>query len=130
MKTIFCTYCSRKKDPVDGLLPTMERYKSERIRSVHTAAQELGFETYILSGKYGLLFSNHPIPYYDYLLSQENVDSLTVTVEEQLIEHDITSVVFFAQSSKIDPNNKPYIEVVFQACANKNIEFSLIILPE
>ena len=129
MKTIFCTYCCRSKDPVDGLLPTLKRYKSSRISSVHKAAQHLGFSTYILSGKYGLLFSEHPIPYYDYLLSPESVDTLVKIVEQQLMEHEISSVLFYAQSSKIDPKNKPYIDVITKACKNKKIDFSLVILP-
>ncbi|MCK5685940.1 hypothetical protein KAJ27_17545 [bacterium] len=129
MKTIFCTYCCRTKDPVDGLIPTLERYKSKRIRSVHKAAQHLGFATYILSGKYGLLISEHPIPYYDYLLSSENVDTLTQTVEQQLLENSISSVIFYAESSNIDPDNQPYINVITKACKNKKIDFSLVILP-
>ncbi|MGH7600908.1 MAG: hypothetical protein ACREOI_31505, partial [bacterium] len=71
--TAFCTYCSALKSQAPGNIPAMQRYQSLRIRKVCQAAMELGLEFYILSGEFGLIPSQQPIPFYDHLLRPEEV---------------------------------------------------------
>ncbi len=71
--TIFCTYCSAKKDRSQGELPAIQRYRSHRIKSVYIAAVSLGLKFLILSGEYVILEPSDPIPYYDHLLQSSEV---------------------------------------------------------
>jgi hypothetical protein len=65
----FITYCSVAKDPSPGLLASLERYQSQRIRGVKQLADAQGMTFYTLSGEFGLVAPIDLIPYYDHLLS-------------------------------------------------------------
>ena len=73
---VVCTYCSNTKDKLDGLPPAYQRYTSARIRNVDSIAQKAELHFCILSGEYGLLDRNQPIPWYDHLLVEAEVPQL------------------------------------------------------
>ena len=72
-KILICTICSRDKDPAKGLLPAIRRYRSERIGRIYEKAKRAGAVFAILSGKFGLLPAEEPIPYYDKLLTEADI---------------------------------------------------------
>jgi hypothetical protein len=59
----FCTYCSASKSQAPGNIPAIQRYQSRRIRKVCQAATTLGLKFYILSGEFGLISPQQPIPF-------------------------------------------------------------------
>lgn len=127
--TVFCTYCSAKKDRSQGELPAIERYRSHRIRSVYIAAMSLGLQFLILSGKYGILEPSDPIPYYDHLLQCSEVMEHSEQVAVQLKALGVKDLVFFARSFSDDENVKPYFECIKAASQKAGIALKSVALP-
>lgn len=115
--TWLCTYCSRDKSHCPGLLPAMERYRSARIAAAGAAAAALGVKFCILSGEYGLISPDAPIPYYDHLLTRAEIPDLAQTVARQLGELGITRLVFVTRPLSVDPAAAPYGELLAMAAA-------------
>jgi hypothetical protein len=113
---IFCTYCSRDKSDEPDRIPAIRRYQSERINRVYAAASQVGLEFFILSGEFGLLSSQQPIPWYDHLLLSEEVDELAAKMAQQIQEHGISGIVYFTRSSTQDPNVQSYRDSITAAC--------------
>ena len=113
----FCTYCSRDKSDEPGNIPAIRRYLDTRIEKVYNAASQLGLGFYILSGKFGLLSPQEPIPWYDHLLRPEEVSSLADRIVKQIREYEINRVVYFTKSFAQDPNVIPYHDAIVAACS-------------
>lgn len=124
--TIFCTYCSAEKDKTEGLLPAINRYNSERVRHISMAALFAKLDFYILSGKYGLLQFNEPIPYYDHLLVAEEVEAHSLKVAEQIKQHSISQIIFFTLSVAADEKLAPYHACLRLACQEASISLSVV----
>jgi hypothetical protein len=92
---VFCTYCSAEKETSDALLPAIRRYRSDRIARIYSAALAAGCGFFILSGEFGLLEPNTPIPYYDHLLVAGEVEAMAFRVAEQVKQQGITQILFF-----------------------------------
>ena len=112
--TVFCTYCSANKDRTPGLLPALERYRSSRIRRVAGAASLARVRFLVLSGRFGLLSPDEPIPWYDHLLEPSEVDELARLAASQLSQAGATLVRYFTESLD-NPKLAPYAEVVRKA---------------
>lgn len=92
---IICTTCSAAKDPDPNPIPAFKRYISARIAEVQTIAQKEKTPFWILSGEYGLIHSSQLINYYDHLLVDSEVEQLADRVSKQLLENNISEIVFF-----------------------------------
>jgi len=121
--TLVVTYCSRDKNPADGLLPAIDRYVSPRIRSAASAAARQGLEFRILSGLYGLLTPDHPIPDYDHLLTEDRIPEHAELVGGQLGNPGPGRVVFISRSLAEDPGCGPYRDAMAMACTLVGSEF-------
>lgn len=119
---VFCTYCSASKDPSTGLVPAYKRYISDRIIRVQQLAETEKIHFCILSGKFGLVDWNEPIPWYDHLLTLDEVPQLVEVVARQLVEKSIHHLHFFAKSPSEDPQLWPYIKTIDQACAKAGVQ--------
>lgn len=127
----FCTYCSAGKSRDAGDIAAIRRYQSKRIETVYAAAQQLGVEFCILSGEFGLIAPDYPIPWYDHLLRADEVPALTERIVEQIAQHGITRLVYFSQSFDRDPAIIPYHEVLALASVRLGVPFMMIELsPE
>lgn len=122
----FCTYCSRDKSEEPGEIPAIRRYKSVRIDYVHAAARKLGVGFYILSGEFGLIPAEHPIPWYDHLLKTEEVGQLIGVVSRQILQHGITGLAYFTQPLAKDPNILPYHDTAAAACSRGGVTFHVV----
>ncbi len=107
-----CTYCSKEKQETPGVLPAGERYKSKRIKEIQQLASAKGRPFLILSGKYGLLDSGSPIPFYDHLLQKEEVEWLIKKVSKQLSALNIKQLDYYTISHNQDPNLTPYLDCI------------------
>ncbi len=126
--TVFCTYCSAKKDRADGEMPAVQRYWSHRIKSVYIAAMSLEFKFLILSGKYGILEANAPIPYYDHLLQPSEVPELSNKVADQLKSLGVKDIIFFSRKVSEDENLKQYLDCIKSASAKAGAEIKIVYL--
>ena len=128
--TVFVTYCSAKKNHQSDLMPAVERYQSKRIRKVYSAAQELGVNFYILSGKYGIIGSRDLIPDYDYRLVSGDIPECSQKIEKQLKILKIEQIIFFMRPLSENRTVKPYLESIQLACRKSNISLTVVNLTE
>jgi hypothetical protein len=112
---VFCTYCSASKDPADGKIPAFKRYISPRIVLVQELAEKADAHFCILSGKFGLVDWNEPIPWYDHLLIREEVLSLVEIVVNQIRNKDISEIEYYTRSPSLDLNIIPYMNTIEKA---------------
>jgi hypothetical protein len=110
-----CTTCCKDKKEDEELLPATQRYKSERIEFVAKESRRLGKPFIILSGKYGLIDSEFKIPWYDKALLPEEVTKLVPILKEQLLERDVSKIIFYGKP-RTTPGWEPYYDVLNQSC--------------
>lgn len=122
-KNLVCTICSKEKRKDKELLPTKNRYISERIDEVGRIAEKGEFQFVIFSGKYGLLNPDEKIPFYDHLLKIDEVKSLTKIVEKQLADINPTEITFYAEPR--EGNWEPYYIVLENATKSMGINFKI-----
>lgn len=114
---LVCTYCAGPKRNDGGLLPAVDRYLSERIKRLLGRALAQGSPFRILSGKYGLLSPDQPIPWYDHLLAPDEAANLAPAVAEDLGALPIDGVEYHTADPHDFPVIAPYLEVMKAACA-------------
>ena len=122
---LYATYCSAEKDGAAGVLPAIERYQSDRISGVCLAADGAGVRFGILSGEFGLISSDHPLPYYDHLLHPNQIEEMAERVHHTLTEWNISEVHWFSVAFEMDPNVKRYQSVMEKAAAKMGADFQL-----
>jgi hypothetical protein len=116
MKTAFCTYCSKQKSDEEGDLPAIQRYRSQRIAQVSLQAMLNGCTVYILSGKYGLIAPDYPLPYYDHLLQTDEVSTMVQRVSEQIKAAGMEEIRYFSNNPDLDGTLIPYRMVIEKSC--------------
>ena len=122
---LFATYCSAEKDGASGMQAAIDRYRSARIRGVHTSAAVAGAKFGILSGQYGLIAADHPIPYYDHLLQTDEIEPMVAAVQATLESWQITEVRWFSVAFEMDPHVGRYRAVMERAAAEMGAQFEL-----
>jgi len=122
---LFATYCSADKDGASGDLPAVERYRSDRIQGVYAGAQSAQARFGILSGRFGLIAHDHPIPYYDHLLKRDEVEEMVSRVQHTLSAWEVTEVRWFSVAFEMDPNVAQYRQVMERAATAEGATFEL-----
>ena len=126
MRSVLVTYCSRAKRLDKAKLPARQRYVSERIRCLVFTAREEGRGCLILSGKYGLIDVEEPIPYYDHLLVADEVEGLVEDVVEQLRRHGVASVEYHTVNPDEVVEVRPYRALIHRACIQAGVSWAEI----
>lgn len=119
---IIATICSRKKKDDVALVAAQERYLGLHINSTRTIAENAKLPFFILSGKYGLIRGEELIPDYDYLLSDDAVSQLSLTVADQLRAVGATSIEFYTEGN---PNWKAYERTVEEAAKQAGVRLQI-----
>jgi len=122
----FCTCCSNKKSPESGEIRAIRRYQSSRIKKVYDASTTLGLPFRVLSGKYGLVPPQQPIPWYDHLLTAPEVPGLVEIVVRQIRAAQITGFVYFTKPLAVNPDLVPYHDTLAAACRATSISFYVV----
>jgi dipeptidyl aminopeptidase/acylaminoacyl peptidase len=104
VKPCYITTCSAQKRDDSADLPAIERYVSDRIREVFHWSRRDDADFRILSGEFGLLNTEDPIPWYDHLLKPEEVSALAGRVAVQLQEQGLTDLIFYSGPLEKDAN--------------------------
>ncbi|MBI4193116.1 MAG: hypothetical protein HY536_00635 [Candidatus Colwellbacteria bacterium] len=115
-----CTICSRKKKRRPKLLPAIERYQSRRIRDVYYVSQILQKPFLILSGKFGFLLPTDLVPWYDELLTAEQVNRFVEKLITQAKEKKITDITWHAEP-EIARGWGPYWQAIRMLCERTGI---------
>jgi hypothetical protein len=119
---IACTICSRDKSKEDGEIAAQKRYLGEHIAHVRDIALGLGCPFWIVSGEYGLISADTPIPYYDKLLTQSEIGTFSQLLERQMRDAAIRSVLFYSKTGKT--SWVPYGSALADACMALKITFA------
>jgi hypothetical protein len=120
----YCTVCSKEKSKAPGLVPAINRYDSERIQSISQLAEKAGRGFLILSGEYGLIDAQQPIPWYDHLLVAKEVKVMAQKVAAQLKGLNVQHLTFYGIDEKLDISWQPYWEVIRQSTKSAGIELT------
>ncbi|MDP8236219.1 MAG: hypothetical protein P9M08_07530 [Candidatus Erginobacter occultus] len=126
---VLATICCREKDRAEGLIPAVRRYRSRRIGRIAELAGEIGLELAILSGLYGLIDAEEPIPYYDRLMEEGDIARVTVVNREYLRRRKIDGVIFCLPDPAIDPHVKPYLKSMEASAAAAGCGLKVFLLP-
>lgn len=127
--TLLVTYCAADKDPDPAPLPAARRYRSTRIAAVAELAARQGAGFRILSGRFGLLAPETPVPWYDHLLCEAEVAGLARGVAARLREEAPDSVVFVTRTPAEDPQAAPYRACCEGACELAGIVCEVLETP-
>lgn len=128
-KVFLATICCREKDRATGLLPAFRRYRSERIDRISELAAAVGSPFAILSGLYGLIDSLEPIPYYDRLMSEDDVNRIALANAEFLKKRQVAGVVFCLPDPSLDPHVRPYLRSMEEAASAAGCRLKVFFLP-
>jgi len=126
---LICTICCREKDEAAGLLPAIERYRSDRIGRIYELAKKEGTTFAILSGKFALLLPEEPIPYYDKLLVEADIPEVSRNIVPFLKKHNVGKIILFVPDPQSDPKVTPYIESMNRAAQDANISLRILCVP-
>ncbi len=118
---VLCSYCSAAKSRDEAPLAAVQRYDSERLRALHQRGMADGTPLHILSGRYGLLASDEPIPWYDHLLGPSEVAAMSVEVARSLRALGVTTVEYHTARLAVVPQVGPYLDVMRAACAEAGV---------
>jgi hypothetical protein len=124
---IICSICSKAKDERVELMPARLRYTGTHVAKVLHHAKSSHLPFYILSGVYGFISGDEPIPHYDHLLVSEEVPALIERIVGQLTLLEAGEIVF---CTKDKPNWKPYLDAIKQAASRLNISLSVYQLAD
>ena len=123
-----CTICCAEKRRDPQALAARERYLSPRIAQIMAESETTGRPLIILSGKFGLIDADEPIPWYDELLERSSVAALVPVVAEQLRKREATRLLFVARQ-RTAPGWGPYFDLIEQACEQAGVVLSCRGLP-
>ena len=128
-KILIATICCREKDRTEGLLPAIRRYRSDRIRKVHSLARKAGLSFAILSGQFGLIDGEEPIPYYDKLMGDDDLGEIIGLNTAFLENKGIRKVIFLIPDPAGDPHLRPYLRSLQSAARAAGNELQTIFIP-
>lgn len=123
---IVCSYCSAAKRDDEGPLPALERYRSERLRDLARQAGGGGAPLFILSGRFGLLAPDEPIPWYDHLLSADEAPAMAHRVARRLRELGVTEVEYHTAAAAAVAPVRPYLATMRAACAEAGAALTIV----
>ncbi|OGC48748.1 hypothetical protein A2W32_01185 [candidate division WWE3 bacterium RBG_16_37_10] len=131
MKYLITTCCKEKRTD-KKILPAIDRYLDPRIKHVLNISKVSNSGFVILSGKYGILEPEEQIPYYDKILTEEEVDEMVKKVTIQLKKLDISELIVYGLDKNTFHSWRPYYSVLEKACALLNIPYSekIIVTPK
>lgn len=81
-----------------GLLPASKRYLGAHITVAKNIADKEQKEFYIFSGKFGLIHDDEPIHYYDYFLTEDDINKVSSLLASQIKENKIDKITFYTKS--------------------------------
>jgi len=110
---ILVTACGKSKE--SKILPAWKLYKSSRIRYLKKVADQKGIPFYILSAKYGLIYSEEIIEPYELLLTEareQEVIGQVIEVLKSLKKNGLKLALYYKGGAR-----KEYYELFKKACS-------------
>ena len=120
------TTCTADKLEMRGLCAARLRYRGARIEAAEARAQRDGTPLLFLSGVYGLITADHPLPWYDHALLDEEVDGLVERVVEQLRDLRVDRLTGLLQPAE-SPGWGPYHRLLSLGCAGAGVSLRVVL---
>jgi hypothetical protein len=122
------TTCTAAKDLSAGLLPAGRRYRGPRVELAEAWAADLRAPLLFVSGRYGLLSADDPIPWYDEALMIDKVPALIGPVGAALRQRGLRwARVLVAPPGT--PGWGPYEELIGRAAEEAGVELAWARMP-
>ncbi len=99
----YIALCSVEKATQEGEIPAIRRYTARRIQTVAQWAGRDHADFRIFSGKFGLLQPETPIPWYDHVLTPENIPAMARQAAEKIKAAGWKKLVVFTGDPAKDP---------------------------
>jgi hypothetical protein len=128
LTTLFATYCSAEKNTSSGMLAAVLRYRAPRITDLCAAAKTAGAQFGILSGMFGLIGSDEPIPWYEHLLLTTEVADMATRVQATLQRWEVDKIYWHTVGAKKDPNVARYLDVMRIAAGDLRIPVNVVLI--
>ena len=109
------TTCTADKSDAPALIPAWRRYRGPRIDHALAMASRSDLPLLFLSGEYGVITADHPLPWYDHALQPHEVTRLVGTVTRQLTALRLTHLTALLLPRRT-PGWAPYYEVLAASC--------------
>ena len=84
----------------------------------------------ILSGQFGLLSPDDPIPYYDHLLTEDELDEMVLIVTDQLEGAEATKITAYIKKGREVEGWAPYYELLERASLQAKVPIEYAKLGE
>jgi len=124
-----CTICSKEKSLEKKLLPAIERYLSPRVKHCFEIANHQNLKYLILSGEYGFIQPYSLIPFYDHLLSKDDIGELLPILQKQNEFLEITMLdCIMEPKEEFGWNN--YYEILEEFAEKENIKITFCLYKE
>jgi len=82
----------------------------------------------ILSGEYGLIDRDYPLPYYDHLLQPNEVDKLSNQVASTLCMAGVKELEYYTAAPELFSAVRPYLAVIEASCDRASVALRVEIL--
>jgi len=114
MMIILITACGRKKE--NKSLPAGLLYTSSRIRYLYKRSKDLNLPFFILSAKYGLVYSEEIIEPYEEIMTYERCSLLKNKIKQVLQKLNPKAIIYYKGGAR-----KEYFECIKSICNELNI---------
>ena len=114
------TTCTADKDPREGLLAAGRRYRGPRIVAAAQRAEAAGAPLLFLSGVFGIVAAEHPLPWYDHALRADEVSGLIPSVVGQLVTLGVTGIEGLLAAADT-PGWLPYHRLLAEGCQGAGV---------
>lgn len=121
---VVLTTCTPDKAQDPGLLPAVERYRGPWVDKALARSRDSGCPLFFLSGVYGIIPADEPLPLYDHALQPEEVDTLVIRATAQLQSHGITTITALLRPPAT-PGWAPYHQVLEASCQRVGLALSI-----
>ncbi|MFT5680418.1 MAG: hypothetical protein ACI8RZ_001324 [Myxococcota bacterium] len=122
------TTCTADKDPRPALLPARLRYQGARVDFAVQRAEAEAVPLLFLSGVFGIVSADLPIPWYDHALQSAEVDGHRRLVIGQLCDLGVTAIEALL-APEDTPGWAPYHRLLVAGCQGAGVMLQITLTP-
>jgi len=121
------TTCTALKRADAGLLPAEDRYEGPRVAFARAEADRRGLPLLFLSGVFGVVAADAPLPPYDHALLPDEVAALVPRASAQLRALGVTEIVAVLRAEGT-PGWAPYWSALGLAASDAGVAWSPLVV--
>ena len=118
------TTCTADKDPSRHMVPARDRYRGARVCAAVARSERSGLPLLFLSGVYGVISAETPLPWYDHALRPDEVDGLIPVIADQLAVIGPTVLTALLRPAQT-PGWQPYHRLLIGGCQQAGVSLHI-----